>query len=288
MAYPYSYRIVICFLLACLFSTQAKAETALDKIREKGVVEIAVYDALPPFSYRHAGRSVGVDIDIAQALAQELGVNASIRMAGADESMEDDLRNNVWKGHYLGGGVADLMLHVPFDPEFGRRNDRVRLVAPYFREQIVVAISPKFDAAESPLELFTHEKVGVELDTLADFYLLSTASGRIRPNVVHYRNLQAATAALLKGEIAGVMGPRSEIEQGLGSQLAEYRVGPMQLAGLRQTGWDIGAAVKAGNDALAMEVDKAMLALRTSGKLEQIFNRHQISYQLPSRVRLAY
>lgn len=266
----------------------ASADGALDKIKEKGVIEIAVYKDLPPFSYREKGRSVGLDVDIAKALARQLDVNASIRMVGADENMEDDLRNNVWKGHYLGGGVADVMLHVPFDAEFGKRNDRVKLIAPYYREQIVVAVDVKYEQKETPLDLFTHEKVGVELDTLSDFYLLSAYQGKIRPNVVHYRNLQEAVAALLKGEIAGVMGPRAEIEKGLGDKAKNYRTGPLQLPGLRQSGWDLGSAVKASNSELASVVENAMTQLRVSGELEKIFKQHGITYQLPSRVKLAY
>ncbi|MES9929292.1 MAG: transporter substrate-binding domain-containing protein, partial [Candidatus Thiodiazotropha sp. 6PDIVS] len=80
--------------------------TALQRIHERGVLEVAVYADFPPFSYRsERGRIVGIDVDIAQALAKRLGVVAAIRAVGADENMEDDLRNNVWKGHYLGGGV---------------------------------------------------------------------------------------------------------------------------------------------------------------------------------------
>ena len=281
------YALLIMSLAITAFNVSA-ADTALDKIKEKGVLEIAVYESLPPFSYREKGKSAGVDIDIAKALARKLEVSASIRMVGADETMEDDLRNNVWKGHYLGGGVADLMLHVPYDPEFGKRNDRVRLIAPYYREQIVIAIDSKFDQQEAPLDLFTREKVGVELDTLSDFYLLSAYQGKIRPNVIHYRNVQEATAALRNGEIAGVMGPRSEIEKGLEDEAAKFRIGPVQLPGLHQSGWDLGAAVKENNASLAKALENAMNQLRNSGEIEKIFNQHHITYQLPSRVKLAY
>jgi len=282
------FSMVPMLFLAFSLPSLTLAQNALDKVKEKGVLEIAVYDALPPFSYREKGKSVGLDIDIGKALAQVLGVNASIRMVGADENMEDDLRNNVWKGHYLGGGVADLMLHVPYDADFGKRNDRVRLIAPYYREQIVIAVDSKYDQKDSPLDLFTREKVGVELDTLSDFYLLSSYQGKIRPNVVHFRNIQEATAALRKGEIAGVMGPRSEIEKGLAGNTASFRVGPVQLPGLRQSGWDLGAAVKETNSELAMALENAMNQLRISGEIEKIFDQHGITYQLPSRVKLAH
>lgn len=259
--------------------------TALQKIQERGVLEVAVYADFPPFSYRNErGRVVGIDVDIAHALAKQLGVVAAIRTVGADENMEDDLRNNVWKGHYLGGGVADVMLHTPYDEAFAEENDRVSFIAPYYREQIVVAVAADKAGRDSPLALFTREKVGVELDTLADFYLLTAYSGRIRDQVVHFRSMTEAVAALKRGELSGVAGPRSEIEFALGESRDAYAVGPVQMPGLRSSGWDLAAAVRQGSNDLAKALDQAMVKVRESGELEGIFQRHGSSYQLPSRI----
>ncbi|MEW8491265.1 MAG: transporter substrate-binding domain-containing protein [Candidatus Thiodiazotropha endolucinida] len=261
--------------------------SALDRVRERGVLEVAVYNDFPPFSYRdERGRIVGIDADIAHALAKSLGVAAAIRAVGADESMEDDLRNNVWKGHYLGGGIADVMLHVPYDAAFAEENDRVIFVAPYYREQVVVAVEKGVGANLDPLDYFSHEKVGVELDTLTDFYLLSAYNGKIRNQVVHFSNIGKAVNALKNGEVAGVAGPRSEIEFALGDQAANYAVGPIQMPGLSTSGWDLGAAVKQGNGALAEAVEKAMSQLRQSSSLSKIFTQYRSTYQLPSRTRL--
>ena len=46
-----------------------------------------------------------------------------------DENMNDDLRNMVWKGHYLGYGPADVMLHVPVDNRLMAENDKVQFDA---------------------------------------------------------------------------------------------------------------------------------------------------------------
>lgn len=276
---------LLAVLLASLFALSVQAEdevSTLSRIKEKGVIEVAVYENFPPYSYLEKGRAAGVDVDIAKALAAKLGVSASLRLIGADETMEDDLRNNVWKGHYLGGGVADLMLRVPYDSDFGRMNDHVRLIAPYHREQIVVALNPSFGARESALEVFTRQKVGVELDTLADFYLLSAMDGKIRDNVVHFTNVREAASALLKGEVAGVMAPRSELEAGLGEHLGDFSVGPLQLTGLRESGWNVGGAVKADADDLAAALEQAMQSLRTEGELSRIFQHYGLTYQLPS------
>ena len=260
---------------------QAEEEpNALQRVQERGALTVAVYKDFPPFSFREKGRVVGIDADIARAVAERLGVAAVIRAVGADESMEDDLRNNVWKGHYLGGGVADMMLHVPYDDAFAEENDRVIILAPYYRERIVVAT--RKDLAAAPLEAFTREKVGVELDTLADFYLLSARGGEIRDQVVHYRNLGEAVAALKRGELAGVAGPRAEVEFALGEQGADYVIGP--LPGLRRDGWDLGAAVKQGNEALAREIAAGMQKLRDEGVIDEIFTRYRATYQPPARL----
>jgi polar amino acid transport system substrate-binding protein len=258
--------------------------SALERVTARGALDVAVYRDFPPFSYSEQGRTVGIDVDIARALAERLGVAASVRAVGADENLEDDLRNNVWKGHYLGGGVADLMLHVPYDDELGRRNDQVLLLAPYFREQIVVAVPAGRSGVASLLDLFTEQKVGVELDTLSDFYLLSAYGGGIREQVVHFRSLSEAGAALRRGELGGIVGPRSEVETALGEDRAAYSVGPVQMPGMRLSGWDLGGAVKEGADDLAQAIEQAMAALREAGEIERIFARHGVTWQMPSRV----
>jgi hypothetical protein len=43
--------------------------------------------------------------------------------------MGDDLRNMVWRGHYLGYGPADVMLQVPVD-KFLAHNPQVMILRP--------------------------------------------------------------------------------------------------------------------------------------------------------------
>ncbi len=263
------------------------AAAPLDKVRERGVLEVAVYKDFPPFAFVEEGRAVGIDIDVANALAERLGVGAAIRLVGADENMEDDLRNNVWKGHYLGGGVADVMLHVPLDATFARREDMVSFVAPYYREQLVLAADPARVPADASVEVFKREKVGVELDTLADFHLLGTLGGILSRNVVHYRSVADAMEALVAGEIAAVFGPSSEVEAGLGDARERFSIQPLTVPGRSRMHWDLGAAVRFNHEALSAGVNEAMAELRVDGTLERIFAAHGITYRPPSAGALA-
>ena len=51
---------------------------------------------------------------------------ATIDFSLKTEDMNDDLRNMVWKGHYLGTQPSDVMMHVPVDEHLAKANDKVR------------------------------------------------------------------------------------------------------------------------------------------------------------------
>ncbi|MGF1644023.1 MAG: substrate-binding periplasmic protein [Thiotrichales bacterium] len=283
-------RVVVALVVGLLSAVAHAADpeqSAMARIKEKGVLDVAVYANFPPYSYVEGGIMKGVDVDVAKAVAERLGVGVAVRGVGADESLEDDLRNNIWKGHYLGGGVADLMLRVPHDAGIAQRNSRIRLVAPYHRDQIAVVLHPRVADELDALSVFEKEKVGVELDTLADFYLLSARAGAIRNNVVHFRSVGEACAALMRGELGGVMAPRAEIEAALVEQREAYRIGAVQLPGLLQSAWDVGGAVKAAAGDLALALDQALDDMRQSGELERIFQRHRLTFQAPAQIKLS-
>ena len=83
---------------------------------------------------------------------RRLGVKLSVLPFNADENTNDDLRNMVWKGHYLGFGPADVLLHVPVDRPLMVANPQVTIFAPYFRERVTVAralaAAPRMDSLD--------------------------------------------------------------------------------------------------------------------------------------------
>lgn len=253
----------------------------LQSIQERGFIEFAVYDDFFPFSYRAEDELRGIDVEIGRALASELGVEARFRSAVADESVEDDLRNNIWKGHYLGGGVADVMLHVPYNPAFSARVDQVSFVAPYFNEEMLIALNTAVVGDKPSLSVFTRKKIGVETATLADDYLMVALDGRLRQNIVHYRSLQQAVDDLLQGRITAVMGPRTQLQAGLGQKKPPYEIIRLDYPGLPQANWDLGLAVKADHDGLARKLHALIKVMRADGTIAAIFNRFMATYMPP-------
>jgi len=253
---------------------------SLDDIRERGWILIAVYEDFPPYSYSEDGKLKGVDIDIGRHIAEKLGVEARFLVRSADENVDADLRNNVWRGPIIGGQVANVMLHVPYDRELACRNEQIVLNGHYFNERIAIAYDTAHypDGGPSPA-YFRYDKVGVENDTISDFYLSGLANGQVVPNMQRYPDYAAAMNALRAGEVRAVVGPIGQLEHGLAEGIAIHEP---PLLGLARGSWTLGVAVRHNWRPLSYEVDDIMMAAVQDGTMAEIFKQHGLSYSPPS------
>ncbi len=252
-----------------------------DDIVERGWIDIAVYRDFPPFSSRVDGNLVGLDVDIGRRIAEKLGIRAMFREQGAGETVDDDLRNAIWKGHYLGGGIADLMLHVPHDREFALRNNMVVITGAYFQEQLVLVRDREKTGETASLVVYRFEKIGVELDSLPDFYLSGYRGGMVRDNVVHYKTIPEAVDSLRAGEVAAVFANRSQTEAALGGDRDRFAVSPVSGPGLHTNHWDLGMAVNSRSRQLGYAIGDIVDELVSSGEIEALFQTYGLSYTRP-------
>lgn len=273
--------LVMAALAACSMPRDQGARARpLDDVVAANALRIGVYRDNPPFSFRRDGALVGVDVDIGRAIAQRLNVEATYMEITAGDTVEDDLRNAVWKGHYLGGGIADVMLNVPYDRVFALRNPNAVFFAPYLRQEFALVRTPD-DAAVDGIEAFRSEKVGVELGSLPDFYLTSIQQGALRANVVHFQTVHEAAAALLAGEVAGVVATRVQIEDALGPRLKDFEVSAVSMQSLGRSTWEIGIAVKEDLRDLGYAAEDILSALIADGTLAAIFRSYGLTYRPP-------
>lgn len=270
-------RCAAALVLACLALTMSTPASAdMDKIRQSGSLKVAVYKDMAPFS--SDGR--GIDVDIADALAKKLGLKLALLPFPAGEEVGDDLRNMVWKGHYLGYGPADVMLHVPVDRFLIARNDKVEIFAPYYRETVRVAYSkeavPRFDGLDS----LQGKEIGVEKVSIAAVLLLGEGDGKFRDKVRIYPTAVEALQDLKAGKLAGVLGHRSEIESMLGDD-SRFGMQQVPFQRLPAQGWAIGMAVKKEARDLAQALQQALAELTASGEMGRIFARHGVQPVTP-------
>jgi ABC-type amino acid transport substrate-binding protein len=257
-----------------LDAAQAQDKSALTRVRERARLVVGVYHDLPPFHVK----GQGIEIELAQALAKSLGVELSLLPFNADENMNDDLRNMVWKGHYLGYGPADVLLHVPVDRPLMQDNPRVSIFAPYWRERVVVARDlsklPQLDSLE-PLK---GVRTAVPGQSLAGWLMIGAESGMLRDVLTtKLDNGVIAAQMLQRGEVAAAAGLRSELESVLRGD-ARFAITPIPMPRAPKDGWAVGMAVKKDATDLAEALQGALNGLAESGALKTMFAKGNLEW----------
>ena len=110
--------------------------------------------------------------------------------------MNDDLRNMVWRGHYLGWGPADVLLHVPVDRPLMDANPQVSIFAPYYRERVVIARRrERVPAARDAGRSCGGEPVAVAGQSLAGWLLIGADGGALRDSLsTHWKRRRRGRA----------------------------------------------------------------------------------------------
>jgi ABC-type amino acid transport substrate-binding protein len=255
----------------------AQEAGALDKVRQRGTLTVAVYLDHRPF--HDAGQ--GIEARLAEALARGLGVKAALMPFPAGENMEDDLRNMVWRGHYLGFGPADVLMHVPVEAAFMAANPQVRIFGPYWRESVVLArrkdLWPRLDSVAD----LKGRRIVVAGQSLPGWLLLGAEGGVVREEVsTKIRDGVEAATMLKTGAADAAAGLRSEVEGVLG-QDERFIVEPLPGPRSPRERWAVGMAVKKNATDLAQALQAALNGLADSGELKDLFQAGGLAWQRP-------
>lgn len=279
----------LCLLLATVWPGIVAARS-YDDVIASGYIEVAVYENFAPYSFQDAkGEPAGVDVALAKAIADKLNLELRWLWIGADETVEDDLRNAIWKGRKIDRRKADLMMRVPFDSSFSYaidgyglpRNELVVMFGPYQTEQWSIARNLEKVGLERNLAIFRFEKIGVQIDTLPDTYFLSAFAGAFQNNVVHYHSIYEAGRDLVAGELAAIVGMRSQVYGALGKQHERFDIDDDGLSGMGKMTWDIGLATSHEFRQLSYAIAEIVEQLVRNGDVEAIYRNQGLPYQQP-------
>jgi ABC-type amino acid transport substrate-binding protein len=249
--------------------------TPLERVRVRGVLKVGLYHDLRPFHV--VGQ--GIDVELARALAESLGVRLALLPFHADDSVNDDLRHMVWRGHYLGWGPADVLLHVPVERRLMEANPRVQVVAPYYRER--VAIARRLDAVPvlDSLAVLRGRPVAVAGQSLAGWLLIGADAGAYRNQLnTRCKDGTVAARALQRGDVAAAAGLASELESVLRGD-PRFAIEPLPSPRAPRDGWAVGLAVKRDADELAGALQATVEQLAGSGRLREVFARGNVAWQ---------
>ena len=227
----------------------------VEKIKARGTLIVGTSADWPPFEYVDSqGNIVGIDIEIAKRIAQELGVKLEVRdmkFAALIEAVKN--------------GQVDIVL-ADMTPT-AERGKVVDFSIPYYfsKGNAVVTLKGKAASLQKVEDLYG-KKIGVQLGTIQEEWANSTLSGKAE--IISYdRVYPEMVMALQRGDIDAMV---------LGDTIADAitKKMPDLTVAFYAGGSRIGAAVALPQNAYDLKyiVNKVIEQLLESGEMQQIFN----------------
>jgi polar amino acid transport system substrate-binding protein len=213
-----------------------------------------------------------------------LGVDLRVIDLPADEDVDTDLRNYIWRGHYMGRRIVNVLMRVPYNRELDYRNELAALTGRYAQERIAIGYRVSDYPDEPPWPgSFTSKTVAVENHSLPDFYLTGLQQGALIANITRRRTLPEAIDLLRAGEVTAVMAIRARLEHYLRDD-PEFAVESGPLPGLSIGSWPIGIATAFYTARmLSYEVDDILTAAVRDGRVGAIYHAHGLTWEEPGR-----
>ena len=228
------------------------AATQLQTVKE-GVLTMATNATFPPYEYYEGSEIVGIDVEIAEAIADKLGLELKI---------EDMEFNSIIIA--VTQGKADIGLAGMTVTD--ERKEAVDFSDSY-ATGIQAVIVPE-DSDIQSIEDLTGKKIGVQLTTTGDIYAKEDFG---EENVEAYNKGADAVMALKQGKVDAVI---------IDNQPALSFVKSTDGLKLLETEYaveDYAAAIAKGNDALVKAVNDALVSLKEDGTIQSIIDKYIVS-----------
>ena len=278
---PRRRQVLLAGMAAALAAGTAGAELA--DIRERGSLRVALYRNHLPFSDGGSQGVSGADAALARALADRLRLGVQWLPFEAGENLGDDLRNMVWRGHYLGYGPADLMMQVPIDRHLIAETRQVEFLMPYYRHRLVWLTRGVPSRADLRSMALDGLALAAETGTAAAGALLGYGGGRFRAAVRLSSTGLDAARGVVSGtwQAAYVTQAQAEFVLKDVPGAGDYLIEPAALPGTPPNGWAVGLALKSGQPLLAQALGPAMKALQEDGTVAGIWREHGLTLLAP-------
>jgi polar amino acid transport system substrate-binding protein len=260
--------MMVLALAACGGSGSGDAEEGggkLAEIQEKGKIVVCTDAAWAPFEYiGEGGEPTGIDIEIAQAIADELGVELEVKNIAFDTIPAS-----------LSGGDADLALAcITITDE---RKEEMAFTDPYTTVQEYMVVPA--DSEIKTMEELGGKAVGTHLGTTGDFLMSDeNTSGVLKDNNVEnkqYKALPDAALAMKSGELQAIVCDSVLAENLVKANGDSFKCFPVAYADGHEADLEeIGAAMAKGDDEFTAKVNEIVQKLKSDGKIDEWFVQH--------------
>jgi polar amino acid transport system substrate-binding protein len=247
-------------ILACITLGGAASARPLDSIRNRGSLLVCANPNALPFSSKTGDRR-GFELELAEALAQQLGVKLEVGWA-------------VFPLH-----VNRIDCDVIFDAivnQESAREQRVRLSKPYQMSGVAIALRPGLSGVTGFADLKKDQRVGAMVGSLARLTL-----GQKGQATIPFTFEDEMMEAVGKGELdAALVTPAS-----IGYYNLLHKDAPVTLVRAYesepQLRWQVAVGMRKSDDALVTAVNEAIDRLLANGTVTRIYASYGIEPSPP-------
>jgi hypothetical protein len=215
------------------------------KAEEDKTLVMATNAEFPPYEYYEGEEVVGIDVDIAKAVAEELGMELKIEDMAFDSVIPA-----------VSSGKADIALAGLTVTD--ERKENLNFTDTYAKATQVIIV--KEDSAIAGPDDLEGKKIGVQLGTTGDLY----ASDIKDAEVEQYNKGFEAVQATMQGKIDAVI-----IDSEPAKEFVAEAEG-LKILDEAFTEEEYAIGIAKDNDELLEKVNKALKSLKESGKLDEI------------------
>lgn len=246
------------FLLGAALAASAlgvAGATTVAEVKKKGVLVLGTDPTFAPFEFKDAsGQITGFDIDIARALAKDLGVKLTIQAVGFGALMPQSVTS---------GRVDMAMSGITITAE---RAKVVSFSNPYYRSaQVFIVRGGNPGKFNWPSDV-KGKTIGVQANTTGQF----VAGDLLKPRgaaLKVYDDFAAGLADVRAGRIAALVGDAPTV-----TDLQKRLPGQFARAGKDLAAEDYGMVFARGSD-LATAANKTLARLKASGEYQKLLDK---------------
>ena len=245
-----SARAALTLFLSLLCFVPVFAQSSLQRVRQSGELRIGTDATYPPFETAEGGEFTGFDIDLATAVAREMGLRPVFTNSGFD-GIFPALQN----------GTFDIVLSaVTITPE---RSATMLFSDPYINAGQLIAVHKDTGGIETPDNL-KGKRIGVQINTTAQFDF----EKREGVEVVKYDSVALALTDLRNKRIDAVVSDAPVLRYMILQSFQD-----LKTVGRQFTDEKLGIVLARESDDLRRAVNAALWRIKDTGEYDRIHQK---------------
>ncbi len=243
--------LTLCALMLCSLLAACGTTPDVDYIKKTGKLVMLTSAGFPPFEYVEGGQVVGVDVDIANEIAKDLGVSLEVQdmefagIVGAIKSGKGSL------------GIAGMSITE-------ERKQSVDFSIQYVNSKLFILVAAGNDAINTPDDL-KGKIIGVQTGTTSDIFASDVENATIN----RYSQFLEAATALTAGKVDAMV-----VDELTANEIMAANEGKMKMLETPLAEEAYAIAVQKGNTTLLEAVNKTLQRLIDEGKIEEYIYSH--------------